>query len=305
MITEPTVLILGAGASYPYGFPTANELKGLICDAFSNAETFASRLLGDNSDFDREDFFAFREAFYRSGQPSVDAFLEYRKDYLEIGKLAIAYCLIPFEDEKMLYAPISARRGGNWYEYLSVKLAANFDDFGANELAIITFNYDRSLEYYLFAALRNLHGRPAEECANTLAKIPIIHVYGQLGREPYPKPGCRLYEPDRERFVKTARAAPGITLLHEEISDLSTARELLTNATRICFLGFSFHELNLARLQLENSDGRRQIYGTVRGLFGLEVTKVKELIHSTLLTGSVILEDDDNLHFLRQHLLLG
>jgi hypothetical protein len=152
VITEPTVLILGAGASYPYGFPTAKQLKASICEAFANPDTTACRLLGDNSDFNRDAIFGFREAFYRSGLPSVDAFLEKRADLLPIGKLAIAYGLIPFEDENMLYQ-LTPGRGGHWYEYLSEKLNTSFEDFGANSLSIITFNYDRSLEHYLFTAL--------------------------------------------------------------------------------------------------------------------------------------------------------
>jgi hypothetical protein len=305
MITEPTVLILGAGASYPYTFPTAKELKGLICDAFATADTTASRLLGDTSDFEREDFCNFREAFWRSGQPSVDAFLEHRKDFLGIGKFAIAYCLIPFEDENMLYRPNPAR-GGDWYEYLSVKLNASFEDFGANKLSIITFNYDRSLEHYLFTALRNLHGRPVEECKKKLAEIPIIHVYGQLGKEPYPQPGSRPYDPDHERYANVARAALGITLLHEEASGLEEARKLLTDARRICFLGFSYHPLNIGRLQLQDSSSR-QVFGTVHGLVGGEVAQVRTTLHSVLLTATVTVSDidHDNLYFLRQHLILG
>jgi hypothetical protein len=304
VITEPTVLILGAGASYPYGFPTASELKGLICDAFSNPDTFGSRLLGDNSDYNRDQIFDFRQAFWRAGQPSIDSFLEYRKDLLGIGKLAIAYCLVPFEDEKSLYMPVPQHLGGHWYEYLSVKLTADFDHFSDNKLSIITFNYDRSLEHYLFLALQNLHRKSAEECAKKLAEIPIIHVYGQLGKEPYPQPKSRDYDPDNTRFIHVARAAAGITLLHEEAGDLEIARKFLNDAAKICFLGFSYHPLNLKRLQLENSSGRR-VFGTVRGLLGKEVQQTQEALHNRLLTGNVLIQDEENLALLRKHLILG
>jgi hypothetical protein len=152
VITTPTVLVLGAGASYPYGFPTAKGLKELICDAFASPTTRATLLLSDESDDlkysppSAEEFFQFREAFLKSGQPSVDAFLEHRPNFLRVGKLAIAHCLIPFEDEAKLYRP-DLSRGGNWYEYLSVKLSSSFEQFGDNKLSIITFNYDRSVEH--------------------------------------------------------------------------------------------------------------------------------------------------------------
>jgi hypothetical protein len=248
VITIPTVLVLGAGASYPYGFPTAKELKKRICEEFSNPNTAASRLLGEGASYSPEDFFNFKEAFLKSGQPSVDAFLEWRPNFLDIGKLAIAYCLIPFEDESKLFIPPSLR-GGDWYEYLSVKLNASFEDFGNNKLAIITFNYDRSLEHYLHTSLQNLHGRNQDDCNATLAKIPIIHVYGQLGKSAYSNSGAFPYGLRREvKYADVHLAAAGITLLHEQASELNEAHKLFTAAERICFLGFSYNPLNLARL---------------------------------------------------------
>src|SRR6266536_2084560 len=113
MITIPTVLILGAGASCPYGFPTAKKLKRLICDAFSSPETRASVVLSGLCGYRPHKFFEFREAFRKSGVSSVDAFLEHRTDFLEVGKLAIAYCLIPFEDEARLYVPSAPEN--DWY----------------------------------------------------------------------------------------------------------------------------------------------------------------------------------------------
>ena len=89
-------------------------------------------------------------------------------------------------------------------------------EFGDKSL-IIDFNYDRSLEHYLFTSLRSLHGRSVDECLEKLAKVPIIHVYGQLGTIPYPQPGSREYLPlgGDENKVREAvlDAAHGITLL--------------------------------------------------------------------------------------------
>ena len=174
MITTPTVLVLGAGASCPYGFPTAKELKNRICEVFSNPDVI--RRLAEGLERSRDQFVEFRESFWRSGTSSVDAFLEGRPEFLDVGKLAIAYCLIPFENEADLYRPPTD--DGDWYLYLSERLNASFDEFENNKLSIITFNYDRSLEHHLFNSLRNWHGRSVDECIEKLAKVPIIHVYG-------------------------------------------------------------------------------------------------------------------------------
>jgi hypothetical protein len=173
--------------------------------------------------------------------------------------LAIAYCPIPYENDKNLYDP--PEPDANWYLDLTTTLNRSFDEFENNKLSIITFNYDRSLEHYLFNSLLNWHGRSVDECIEKLAKIQIIHVYGQLGKIPYPQHGCRAYRPleEDERKVpgEVRGAASGITLVHEQASDLAEARKLLAAAERICFLGFSYNPLNLARLQLEGDTSYR------------------------------------------------
>jgi NAD-dependent SIR2 family protein deacetylase len=311
MITTPTVLILGAGASCPYGFPTAKGLKELICEEFSSTGTRASQFLSclnpEGSKYAPEEFSKFRDAFLKSGQPSVDAFLQRRPEFLGVGKLAIAFCLMPFEKEETLYHPDS----NDWYEYLSVKLNSSFEEFGKNKLSIITFNYDRSLEHYLLNSLMNLHGKPRDECVKALAQIPIVHVYGQIGERPYPQQGSQMYRPDQiehPRYVETAAA--GIRLYHEEAEAASTsARELLSRAKRICFLGFSYNPLNVARLSIGGSlDLSTMIIGTTRGLFGIEIEEAKNRLADAL-GGDIHLRQQvnfqDNLDILREHMFLG
>jgi len=307
VITKPTVLVLGAGASYPYGFPTAKQLRNDICEAFSSRDTPAVRLLGDNA-APAKKFLEFREAFWKSGTSSVDAFLEGRPEFLDIGKLAIAYCLIPYENEKNLYDP--PEPGRHWYLYLSERLNPSFDEFENNKLSIITFNYDRSLEHYLFTSLLNWHGISVDDCIEKFKNVPIIHVYGQLGRIPYPRRDCRQYLPfgEDERKVHGAvvGASQGITLLHEKESELQEVHNLLTAAERVCFLGFGYNPLNLARLQLKGDTViEREVFGTARHFEKGEFGQTELHLSSTLLCGRVTLDDADNLTVLRRHLILG
>ena len=305
MITTPTVLVLGAGASCPYGFPTAKQLKNRICEVFASRTT-AIRLLGDTV-APAEKFLEFREAFWKSGTASVDAFLEGRPEFLDVGKFAIAYCLIPLESETNLFTPPGD--SGDWYGYLLERLNPSFDEFEHNKLSIVTFNYDRSLEHYLFTSLLNWHGKSVDDCIEKFAKLPIIHVYGQLGKIPYPQRGCRQYLPLGEDVEKepgaVVGASQGITLLHEKESELREVHNLLTAAERICFLGFSYQASNLARLQLEDSVLNRWVFGTVLHFEAAEVKKTERRLNETMLSGNVTLDDADNLTVLRRHLILG
>jgi hypothetical protein len=305
MIATSTVLVLGAGASYPYGFPTAEGLKELICEEFSSPSANASEFLSNESQYTPEEFFQFREAFLRSA-PSIDAFLQRRPNFMGVGKLAIAYCLMPIENEANLYQPDRNLRGGNWYKYLAGKLDSAFEEFGNNKLSIITFNYDRSLEHYLLNYLLNLHGKSRDECANALEKIPIVHVYGQLGATPYPKQGSQQYRPDQvEYFIYVKTAADGIKLYHEEAETASTrARELLIGAKRVCFLGFGYHQFNVARLNIGgSSDLSTTVIGTAQGLTGMEVQNASNRLAEAI-GGSITLSDMDSLSLLRHHMFL-
>ena len=275
----------------------------------------ASQLLGclnpEGTKFAPDEFSKFREAFLKSGQPSVDAFLERRPEFLDVGKLAIAFCLMPFEKEENLYYP-NPSRGGDWYEYLSVKLNSSFEEFGQNRLSIITFNYDRSLEQYLLNSLINLHGKTRDECAEALAQIPIVHVYGQLGERPCPQQGSQMYRPDQMEIPKHVEtAAAGIKLYHEEAEEASIgARELPSRAKRICFLGFSYNQFNVSRLKLGRSklDLSTTIIGTTRGLKGMEIDDAKGRLAEAL-GGDINLSPEvgfaDNLDILREHMFLG
>jgi len=286
MITKRTVLVLGAGASVPFGFPSGGQLLEEICDKLSseNSEEFKFLLLYAPKP---RDIITFRDALSRSGQPSVDAFLENRTEFIDVGKGAIAMALLPYERTEALF---EGKRPENWYQYLFNLLSTSFQKFDQNKLSIITFNYDRSLEHYLFTALKNTYKLTDQKCAETLSLIPIIHVYGKLG----PLPWERI---EREFFNSQTNAVPfdstcdpnlishenyewykniwfnlakdNIKIIHEGIEDdkeFNKAHQLLKSAERICFLGFGYHEINLERLRIDSlchpDDPVREIAGT-------------------------------------------
>lgn len=99
MISRQTVFVLGAGASYPYGFPTGEELVGEIIGLTRSERTLDAFLYNGCVDSDVK---RFAHDLADSDAPSVDAFLEHRRDFLKIGKLAICLSLIPKEQDSSL-----------------------------------------------------------------------------------------------------------------------------------------------------------------------------------------------------------
>ena len=60
MIETPTVLVLGAGASMPFGFPSGKRLVALICDLL-NGELPTTHLL-ERCGYKKKQIWEFRES---------------------------------------------------------------------------------------------------------------------------------------------------------------------------------------------------------------------------------------------------
>ncbi len=293
MITKPTVLILGAGASKPYGFPTGPELKNLVLERFqSRSEDLYKEF--EYMGFDRSTVTEFCDALHQSGVKSVDAFLEHRTEFVGIGKTAISEALIPYEEQSRLFG-----RGADWYGHLLDALNSPMERFQENLLSVLTFNYDRSLEWYLYRALRARFGISTEQAVALLGELPIVHLYGTLGGRPWER-GARPYEPSGGRKAIYA-SRDSIKIIHEDVRDdpeFGRAILALTNAQRIVFLGFGYSRINIQRLHPEMwKRVETPLRGSAFGLTDLEKAYAKKSIGHSIEFGN---EDWDVLRFLRE-----
>jgi hypothetical protein len=284
MIMDPTVLVLGAGASKPYGYPSGRGLYFTILNNlnFIIDPDFQSRL--KNLGVTSAQIDGFRKGLAYADSPSVDAFIEYRSAFLEIGKLAMALCLLPCEDEARLFnLGWKEDIPSSWYMYLMDKLVAvDLGEFKHNKLSIVTFNYDRSLEHYLFTALMHHYGRTDRECAEALSSIPILQVYGSLGPLP-----CQEGEAPRPyQFTNSLQdvgsAAKQIIVMSEKQEGTPIffrANELIRDAKKVFFLGFGYHNTNLRRLKLGQFASKNNMFGTSFGLGQADWRSISDTWH--------------------------
>ena len=257
MITKPTVLVLGAGASNPYGYPLGGDLLKEVASLLGNGEWINTLALRG---IDKVAIMNFHSELSFSQQPSVNSFLEYRPEFREIGKMAISMTLMACEKSSKLLA--ITERGKGFYQYLFTLLRATWEEFVENKLSIITFNYDRSLEHYLFTALKYSYGKSDEQVAEVLSSIPIIHVHGSLGPLPWQSSNGRPYSevnfpsyPD-EAFKLAELASKNLLIVSEEeksTNEFNRAFDCLKSAKRIYFLGFGYHEPNLKKLKVKRA----------------------------------------------------
>lgn len=295
MIETPTVLILGAGASRPYGFWLGRELLFKVVEGLEVNGDINNKLR--QVGFDAEELLTFQDQLQKSMQPSVDAFLERRPEFLEIGKAAIATALMPYEQEVALLPRENEPR---WYEYLFTKLDAGPERFEQNQLSIITFNYDRSLEQFLFLALKNSYGFSDSEVVKLLRSVPIIHVHGQLGPAAFEAGGRQYASPFSNDEIRLTAA--GIRIAHETAEDdeqFGKARDRLASARKICFLGFGYHPANVKRLRLDNLKHGPIMIACTNGLTEQEQNGVFGMIGGVHRSGS-----EEALMFLRTHPVL-
>jgi hypothetical protein len=264
MISADTLFVVGAGASNPYGFPLGGALADRIVNGLC-APGGKSELwnLATAALFEEDLIRSFCEDYRESGCYSIDAFLNSRREYVDLAKFAIAASLIPFEAPDKLKP-----QQGDWYRYLFDKiLPAEPCDLGKCNLRILTFNFDRSFEERMFRMLRARWGVSPERAAEAVATIPLLHVHGDLGLPMWSTADGyrRAYSAEIPPLRELQACAERIAIVHEGIQPTiaTTIGEFFSRSEAICFLGFGYHPLNLAKLGVPKSlEGKKRITGT-------------------------------------------
>lgn len=292
-----TVLILGAGASLAYGLPLGKGLLEKICELLpqhektqmnASAMDLFNALNNDvksrNSwrSVSRKDLSSalidFRSRLIESDPKSIDEFLS--RDfgaandvYRAIGKLSIACVIAAHESALKILNATPNSNIDDWYRYLWQDcLNANcrsLDDVKAKKLQIISFNYDRSLEYFLGRRLAATYFADpgtvldsdsyAAWCRSGFSTVEndfeITHPYGTLGplsTVPYgDASNSRNYGPQMAANIKVI----GEERCYDD--GFAKAKDWLSSAQRVVFLGFSYDRVNMERLGLDNGLGKR------------------------------------------------
>lgn len=306
MINKDTVFILGAGASMPYGFPSGKKLRELICSLGNQNNTKGAIVYQQFSGVAHN----FIHEFKHSHVASIDAFLARHPKYEEVGKFTIALLLSGFENRHKLEAPIDP--DGDWYFYLwNILLdgAEKAKDILKNRIKVITFNYDRSLEHYLFTSIQNTFTLPSHETLDIVKQLNILHIYGSLDEYGLSHGGTpRTYTPltDPSLIRSSANCLKIIPEIRDDTEELDKARKWLSESSNVFILGFGYDALNLERLNYEeilNSHRPNQtvtISATTRYMTEGEVRLAKKNLMGKLAgTCDTYFEDMDCLQMLK------
>lgn len=320
MITEPTVFVFGAGLSSHYGFPLGKTLIEEICDELSSEKLTDLDSENSSANLARLIYKALCTDFVKkhsnnpqiipvgnlqtqmrdlenrlrhSSSSSIDSFLAANPELQDVGKAAIAAIISKYENESALF-PTRRESGAvktlNPYSIIWNQLRdgiTNLSDLIYNNVAFITFNYDRSWEYFISTAIdsffpenKNIigHEEKRKEILNSvLRKFFPIHIYGKLGNLPiYPRdtnayaapyaPLAKQRSDHIAQCISTIHTIDGISETSRQNTDSLPIQEIIRDSKVLYFLGFGYSQSNLKKLNPNNIEHPSlSVYGSAFG----------------------------------------
>lgn len=306
MLSRPTVIVVGAGASFELGLPVGSGLKESVANLLNI--TFPDGYTQSSGDHQIKELVQAR-ALNRGerdwnpilhkcwllrdalpGSLSIDNLIDAHRtdqDVAFIGKLAIAKAILAAERKSKLFRGSGDREftfadvSGTWlvpfFQIASEGVAReNAADIFEN-VTFIVFNYDRCVERFLPVALKLYYDLNDADAAAIAGKARVLHPYGQVGSITHDGSGLELVPFGSDRY-DLPKVAEGIRTFSEGLHNpkqQATITDAIQNALQIVFLGFAFHPLNMGLMATEPKTVMRKIFGTTVGLSEAAIRAVK------------------------------
>jgi hypothetical protein len=154
-------------------------------------------------------------------------------------------------------------------------------DFKKNRVKVITFNYDRSLEHFLYISLLRTYSSIDLTNHKPLDLIPFkfIHVYGKIDNFPWENPSGGEYKSEYS-VTDIVNTSDNIKLIHERNDEfLNEIKEIIAEAKNIFFLGFGYDVGNMQALGWpENFNEDKRIFGTAFNLTQSRISEIRAMI---------------------------
>ncbi len=271
------VFVLGAGASVDLKLPMGAELTGHIKDALNYDSDGFNVTGGDlilrralvSSEQAHPDWYSASRLISSAMPlaPSIDNFVDVHKDDKDVAfcaKAAITRCILKAErnstiyvDNRNTYNTVDFQKNiGAWHTLFFRILTTNctLHDLAGRlkNIGIISFNYDRCFEHFLFHAIKTYYRITNGQAAEILDSLDIYHPYGQVGDLTHLSATQTVdfgEELDPSRIVKVSQQIRTFTETVDDDSEtIKQIRDLASQCRNLVFLGFAFHPLNVKLL---------------------------------------------------------
>jgi hypothetical protein len=313
MFTQPIAFVIGAGASAEYGMPTGAGLLKKIAfavrfDALGDPDRWGDPdLYRAMTTLFRDQMQAYETAgvdlakYIASGVPSIDDALTWfssRPEVVALGKLAIANEILKAEKSSSLYSehsrlPPDADVTNTWIpHFLSMVMDGHKSENAETafeKLSIINFNYDRTIEHFIYSVLQSKFGLTETRARQIVNGINMFRPYGTVGVLRWQGDNGLSFgaRPDSTQLLAASR---NILTFSEGITGelQSKIRSSLDKARLIIFLGFGFHNQNMERLRVLQSVDWRRAYATAFQISPENRQDISEFIKRTIGAGYYI-----------------
>lgn len=196
---------------------------------------------------------------------SIDNYVDSQEDpqLSLVAKLSIAESILEAEKQSLLkvertkagretlnFGVISETWYHHFFQILTEGLRLSELEKLFENVSIISFNYDRTLEHYLFHAIKNYYEVQDEKIKEILGELTIIHPYGTVGKLPWEQ-GDRMSVQFGTPEQNLLNVAAGIQTFTEQVSDedsMANMHRVISESDQLCFLGFAFHDANMQLL---------------------------------------------------------
>lgn len=296
MLKRSTVFVLGAGAGAELGLPVGSTLAKHI-SSMMDVRFDPYRTVVSSGDYELFDVFKkhygeqsrnYNQAAWsiRDGihlASSIDDFLESHRaneHILLYGKCAIAKSILKAEENSSLYyekrrldSTIDFSRLDNtWINKLTKILFRGITREKAQSVfhnaIFINFNYDRCLEHYFIHALCAFYRIEKHDAETVVASAAIIHPYGSIGPLENQQ-GRRGIPFGADCGSHVLNVASSIRTYSEQVEDqdvIGAIGSAFESSEQIVFLGFAYHDQNLALLRTDKGWKATRILGSAIGI---------------------------------------
>lgn len=318
MHTEPTVIVLGAGASRGFGLPLGSGLRQTIAEDLNimfddwgqNLESGsyqivdALRLLARQQDGRNGDINPYRVAALQISNSmrlssSIDEYIERHKDdsrKVHCAKLAISKAILEAERRSSIFVdprqqndPFE-RAAESWLAYMLRDVTrglskANLPEAFSN-LTIINFNYDRCVEHFCHHWFQAVYDLTEGESAEICQALQIYHPYGSLGPLRYQQQSNYVpYGVDisATRLIEMSARIRTYSEALEETAHPSYVASALAQTRRMVFLGFGFHSQNVRLLGATEAERTTlRCYATTQAIPATRIDLIRSAISASM-----------------------
>jgi hypothetical protein len=210
---------------------------------------------------------------------------------ITIGKIAIAHELLKAERESLLLfkngspAPLKEAEKSWLPDFFQTLIAGGRRQDAASLLTrnvkIINFNYDRTIEEYLWRALQEHADLDRDVATEIVNKFEIIRPYGKLGELRGNSPSSISFG-EAENYNLKEMSERILTLAEQRHDDVAnTIKDATTWARIIVFLGFAFHKQNMEAL-MPHQSATRHIFATMHGMSDFNKEAIEIMLRGKL-----------------------